>query len=514
MRPSIRTRVRGSSEVGYEWEQDFPLFARERRGAPRSTVIQLDFTLEQHEQVAFRVETGISTNNRLPIEVSLKERTVSLAIRKQGRGAHREKAPEIAKFVVDRVSLLHIPAVRTGSTAMGIAEEILTSRRRALFRSPEYSEVLKQLEELDQTAVRDVQKILESTLGNFIPGIESVQLQTRAVSRVGGLDDILIDDGVLTPISAKGDGIQSLVALAMTLEWTQSNSSPEKKLIVAVEEPESHLHPGAVHELRQVLRGIAEEQQVIVTTHSQSLVNRRRLERNVIVGDRSARSAHSLLELREALGVRLSDALASAEAIVIVEGATDERVLPALLFSRSVDARAWVEDGRVVFEPAGGGSKIYSRVLAARTILTNPIVVLDGDEAGIRDVKRLLEDKVIEERDILQIARQGLATSELEDLFEVDVYLEAMERELGFTLSQRQKRVLTSGHDRAWSERLNQILKRAGVPNSESVVKRSKFIVCEAVLGALGSGEDVLVAGAEDLIDRLVGMIRRELTSH
>lgn len=501
----------GGRDVGYNWEKDFPLFARERRGSQRSTVVHLDFELDADEQLAFRDETGVSINQKLPLEVSLKERTVTLAIPKQGRGPHKEKAREIAKFLTDRVTLLHIPAVRTGATALGIAEEILASRRRQLLRSPEYAEVLQQLEQLDQTVVADVESVLQRTLTRFIPGTDSVQLEARSFSRASGLEDIFIDDGVLTPISAKGDGIQSLVALALTMEWTQSTNHPDKQLIIAVEEPESHLHPGAVHELRQVLQSIAESQQVIVTTHSQALVNRRNLQQNVIVSERSATPAKSLDALRKALGVRLSDALAAAEVTVVGEGYLDEVLLPALLVQRESDVEDWISGGRLIVESAGSGSKIYARVLAARSILTHPIVVLDSDPAGKKDVERLLADGVVEQQSVVQVVRPDCKHSELEDLILQSVYLESLEQTIGFSLNDRQKRKLDQGRDKAWSERLSELLTSAGVPDAEKLVKSSKYAVTQAAVAAVDRGDTVLRPECEALLDRLVDLIRRNL---
>ncbi len=515
LRGAWRPRRGGAGrDVGYNWERDFPLFARDRRGGQRSTVVHLDFALDVGEQSAFRDETGLSINQKLPLEVSLKGRTATLAIPKQGRGTHKEKAREIAKFLTDRITLLHIPAVRTGSTALSIAEEILTSRRRQLLRSPEYAELLKQLEQLDQTVVADVESILQKTLTRFIPGTNSVQLEARSFSRGSGLEDILIDDGVLTPIAAKGDGIQSLVALALTMEWTQSTNHPDKQLIIAVEEPESHLHPGAVHELRHVLQGIAETQQVIVTTHSQALVNRHSLRQNVIVSARSATPAKSLEVLRNALGVRLSDALASAEVIVVSEGYLDEVLLPVLLAQREPSVGEWLSDGRLVIESAGSGSKIYTRVLAARSILTQPIVVLDSDPAGKKDAERLLTDGIIEQTAIVEVVRPLCKHSELEDLLVQDCYLETLETTIGFSLNNRQKRKLDKGRDSAWSERLSELLAASGVPSPEKLVRASKHEVVRAAVAAVERGDRVVRAECEDLLDRLVDLIRRSLHTH
>src|SRR5690606_35662492 len=142
-----------------------------------------------------------------------------------------------------------------------------------------------------------------------------------------------------------------------------------KNLIIAVEEPESHLHPGAAHELRSILMDIAKEQQVILTTHSQSLVNHADISSNIIVNARSARPADSVQDLRTTLGVRLSDALVAAEVIVIVEGQTDEAIFPLLLAGVNPEIKDWIATGRLIFESTNGGSKIYSRVLSAMSIL-------------------------------------------------------------------------------------------------------------------------------------------------
>lgn len=495
----------------YDWEEDFPLFARGRPGGQTSTVILLEFELDESEQAAFKAATGISTNQRLPVRVQFGERFTTLTISKQGKGEYGKKAQEIANFVTERIMLLYIPAVRTSETAKNIAEEILSSRRRRMLNSPKYAKLMSQIEDLDREAITDVENLIKATLERFIPVAESVSLRVNNIAQETRLNDILIDDGVKTPISAKGDGIQSLVALALTLEWTRAKGHPDRKLIVAVEEPESHLHPGAVHELRSVLQGIAETQQVIVTTHSQALVNRSAIFQNVIVSDRSARPASSLDDLRNALGVRLSDALSSAEVIVVCEGWIDDQILLPLLSRREDSVKKWVEDGRVLFESAGSGSKIYSRVLAARNILTRPVVVIDGDEAGLKDVKRLTEDGVIDPTCVIQIRREGMKYAELEDIFEMETYIEAVEKTVGFEFKPTQRNSLDKGRSGAWSERLESILYNAGFPDEKIIVRRAKQAVCLALVAAIDRGDNVVRPEYEDLVDRLIEVIRRQL---
>ena len=69
-----------------DWERDYPLFARGRRGASQSTVILLEFELDETEQLEFKEATGISTNQRLPIQVTISKNKTSLVVPKQGKG--------------------------------------------------------------------------------------------------------------------------------------------------------------------------------------------------------------------------------------------------------------------------------------------------------------------------------------------------------------------------------------------------------------------------------------------
>lgn len=459
----------------------------------------------------FFEETGIPTDQKLPLEVSLTTRRATLSIPGQKQSLGSEITHKIANFLADRITLLYIPAVRTRETALTIADEILASRRRELLRSAEYAEILKQLEDLDKKAVADVESFLKATLTHFIPKASSVQLEARSISRASILEDILVDDGVLTSIAAKGDGIQSLISLALTMEWTQSTNRPDRQLIIAVEEPESHLHPGAVREIRRALEGIAKSQQVIVTTHNQALINFRDLKQNVIVSDRSARSARDLAELRTTLGVQLSDALVAAEVMVICEGYHDELLLPTILAQRDPTIKDWLSDGRLVIESAGSGSKIYPRVQAARSILTQPIVVLDGDPAGKKDVEKLLSDGVIEQTSVVQIVRPSCKNSELEDILLPGAYLEKLQEKIETPLTDRSKNKLDQGRDKAWSERLLEILINLGFSKPERLVKTCKYEVIQSSIAAAERGEKVVRPECEDLLDRIIGLIRQHM---
>ncbi|MGP5654262.1 ATP-dependent nuclease [Candidatus Corynebacterium faecigallinarum] len=507
----LRNEDSENDRVSYDWERDFPLFARGRKGASTSTVIQFNFHLSSAEQDEFKDETGISINESLPVRITLRERSVSLAIPKQGRGEHKKKARKIARFVDSRINLLYIPAVRTSVTAVEIAQQILASRRRILNRSSEYTDLLEKIDKFHDDAERSVENILKRTLDRFVPDTTSVGIETNPLSSSWKVRDIRINDGSLTSLSAKGDGIQSLVALALTLEWTRSKNRPDRNLIIAVEEPESHLHPGAIHELRSVLHGIAEQHQVVITTHSQSLINRSSLSSNVIVEDRSARPSKSLKELRSTLGVEVSDSLSSSEVMVICEGDNDIAVLPTVLAQIDRRISEWVKSGRLEFSAAHSGSKISTHVTAANSILAKPVVVIDGDKAGKGDVLKLISSGLLDRQSIVSITRPHAKHSELEDIFRSSVYLDSLERMLEYKFSDKQKRILDRGTSDAWSERLETILEDSGFPDPGPLVDRAKFETASAVKEAAIKGNSVVKDSSLALVNRLLTIIAAKL---
>ena len=100
------------------------------------------------------------------------------------------------------------------------------------------------------------------------------------------------------------------------------------------------------------------------------------------------------------------------------------------------------------------------------------------------------------------------------DLLIQGSYLAALEAKIGFGLSDRQKRKLDQGREKAWSERLSEILVNSGVPDVEKLVKACKYEVTHAAIAAVKRGETVVRTECEDILDRLVDLIRNKLHTH
>lgn len=86
---------------------------------------------------------------------------------------------------------------------------------------------------------------------------------------INGEDQLCLLEGYENPIPLTGasDGTFRLAAYYTLLY------EPEVRPMIAIEEPERSLHPGALKDIADVLERIAEQSQVIITTHSSQLLD-------------------------------------------------------------------------------------------------------------------------------------------------------------------------------------------------------------------------------------------------
>lgn len=141
---------------------------------------------------------------------------------------------------------------------------------------------------------------------------------------VGVASSIQVEEGSLTvPIGMTGEGSQAMLRLLDQLE----RGSP----IMAIEEPETHLHPALIKRIGHLLAETSREnKQLFVCTHSPFLIEHSSLDSFFVVrkekdGTRASpmRDIVGLKNLLFDIGMRPSDILFS-DAILLVEGLSDE----------------------------------------------------------------------------------------------------------------------------------------------------------------------------------------------
>jgi putative ATP-dependent endonuclease of the OLD family len=470
----------------YNWERDFPIRMQSTQPNGKSE-ITLEFELSDNERPDFKKKTTLNLSTNLKLKVAFGQDVAQVDLLLQGKAKTKIKqavgddkvTAAIASFVASKIMLKYIPAVRTAGMAEQVINEMLRERLAVLESDPNFKKHLEAIVAAHKPILDDLGKELRSTIGGFIPEVTDVILSTTqtVAKAIRSAAEISIDDGVSTPIQMKGDGIKSLLAIALMKHWSEAKLGT-RSLVLAVEEPESHLHPLAIHRLRDVLRQVAANSQVILTTHSAPLVDREVVARNVIVKSGSAKSADSIQQVRDALGVKQSDNLTSARLVVVVEGDEDAKVLTVLLAHRSLAIARALASGEVAFDAMGGCGNLEHRARMHATNVCSIRIFLDNDDAGRKAYDSAEASGAVRVSECTMASLPGYKNTELEDLISIPIYLNNLNAELGLSLTE--SGIAKDEKKYAWSERIKNIAMLANKPYNKKLEAKLKSIVCDS----------------------------------
>ena len=481
------------------------------RGNPEvKPSVDITLQLTDSECADFSAELGHKINGELRFKIDLQKPGAAgvRVLKQKSGGLLTEKSPEIAEFVRHRLRLEYIPAVRTAEDAVDVVRRLVADQLRVLRRDEQYNKALESVRRLEEPLLRSIERDLVDSLGEFLPDLSAVQIVRSGRHVAGPLGfsiDVEVDDGVATDIAAKGDGVQSLAAIALARRAAERTGNDDHHLILAIEEPETHLHPAAIRRLRAVLREISQQQQVVLTTHSPLLIDTEKPSTNVVVENQTARPARRVSDIRECLGVAVADNLTSARLVVLVEGPGDATAISALLSSRSRRLADVLESGELMIEPLNGASKLSAHASAMRATACSIYAVLDRDAAGIAAVNAAVNSGRIATSDYMLMSRKGMKESEFEDLLKFSAYRDRLEEEFGVQLSA----ALGNGRGQKWSDKLESMLQSRHKLGNEHEISRAKMLVAEAVVA---QQRDSLNAAGRSAIDQLETELERRLS--
>lgn len=142
---------------------------------------------------------------------------------------------------------------------------------------------------------------IEEQLKKSFPSVE--ELLSPLSTRIRGHTEVGVRERWFKKSASGGqlsDGLAGFLAHLAVLY------GPEEPTLVIFEEPENHIHPRLMERLVEMLRGASRDQQILISTHSVSLVNRLDLGNLVLVergedGGTTARRVVAKAELKEAL---------------------------------------------------------------------------------------------------------------------------------------------------------------------------------------------------------------------
>ena len=465
------------SELPYVWQRDFPLRLQARTTATQ-TSMKLEFSLNDVELSEFAGEIGSNLNGFLPLEIKIgKQQEPQFRVVKSGKGtkALTQKSAKIAKFIASRIHFNYIPAVRTEKDTIDLISKLVAQELKRLEADPTYLSALNTIAELQRPILDQLAGQVQSALQTFLPNIASVRIDMPdALRRTAFRRDVTvtIDDGTATSLEHKGDGVKSLAALALL----RSQNARPGASILAIEEPESHLHPAAIHQVAEIIRAIGVNSQVIITTHNPLFVDRQNIEANIIVTDGGANPAKTVAAIRNLLGIRASDNLTNANFALVVEGEEDAVALRALLPTMSSRIAKALRNNLLVLEPIGGAGNLSYKLSLLKTSLCATHTLLDNDSSGVLAYEKALADGLTNPAACTFVRCQGMQQSEFEDCVNIETYASEVKAEFGVNLIAQNMR----GRSK-WSNRIQTVFENQGKQWNPAVLMQVKALVGKAV---------------------------------
>lgn len=462
----------------YEWEKDFPIQLQLKRPNGKS-FFRVEFELAPDEILEFKKEIRCNLNGVLPIEVEIgSDNMPTFKVVKSGPGAASllTKADKVAKFIGGKIDITYIPAIRTSEAAIGVVEQMLEVELERLEADPDYQAALKKISELQAPVLEGIAKRITDPLKQFLPQIKGVTVEISEIERYRALRrscEVIIDDGNPTSIKRKGDGVKSLAAISLM----RGARDKSKASILALEEPESHLHPSAIHALVEVLDELIQDHQVILTTHCPLFADRVNLYRNVIVSDSKAKPAANIAEIRSVLGVRASDNLISARLVLVVEGEDDRISLTAMLSANSAVLSHALRQGSLVIDSANGATNIGYKASLHKAAVCMVHVLADHDNEGRQQVEKAERDGVIKPAECHLTICNGMVDSEFEDCIKLEVYRQAIIDQFGVDLGGKEFR----SNKKKWSDRVKDCFLSNGKRFTDPVKQQCKLIVANKI---------------------------------
>lgn len=259
------------------------------------------------------------------------------------------------------------------------------------------------------------------------------------------IKDIEVDgeDGInrsLVPPSQRSRGFQWFFSFYINLQ--ASANKEYKNTVLLLDDPAIFLHPEGKRNWLDAVEEIAEQNQIIFTSHSPFLIRKEYPSRIRIVEDREGKGTvitDNLLEsnemslepLRKALGIGLGDSPFVAKRKILVEGPSDYYILTGIAnFFKDYlgsDIISWDE---VTIFPVGGAD---SMVQASKWVMSEEFsyaVLLDNDQKGNDVIDRLQDEApTVDQERVFQLERNDDYQNfhiEIEDMFRTEFYVDCV----------------------------------------------------------------------------------------
>lgn len=217
---------------------------------------------------------------------------------------------------------------------------------------------------------------------------------------------ILIDDGYLSEVTKKGLGTQNLTIISLFRVMAKYIRDNEKKSIIyGIDEPEIGLHPHTQRQLIFSLKKLSEYSQVIVTTHSNHLIDVTQIDNIIRIGKENNKTKRYKIILTpkekkflETHGRNLEE-IFFAKRCLVVEGDSEEGFFPEASKKIHENEENYSFDYNSVSVINGQGDIMWFFLQFLKNFNIPFVVIFDDDKIKNKNsfLEKLKENNLIEE---------------------------------------------------------------------------------------------------------------------
>lgn len=484
----------------YIRERDFPLNLK--NPDTKHTIFKLTFVLSEEERELLINSKKIKINKDISLRFDFSRDKATYNVLMPGKAFKKfdDNKHVIAKFIANNIKPIYIPCIRDADISIQEVQNAWQNELKLLSDDEEYVKCLNVIKDKEKELLDNMQKNILETVSAYIPDVMDVKFKFDNFEyrrRNGG---IFIDDGIETTLELKGDGIKSLMAIALI----SRNSENASNSIFCVEEPEAHLHPSAIYGLKKILVGISEKNQVIVATHSPIIVDRYSVSNNFIVYKNDVKKCNNINEIRECLGIQVTDDLMGSELILLVEGQSDYRIIKKLLCDH-FDVNDYEARNKLKIVNMRGGTKASNLVVFYNSLFIATHILLDNDSCGESERNKLISKGLSENKDVTMVSCADMKLSEIEDMILVDKYN-------NYILEKYSVNVKSSpgfnNKNKEWSTRIKDVFMNQGQPINDEIEEDIKTYIASQVEK---EGVAALYPHRKEWVTALANSLKRKL---
>lgn len=212
------------------------------------------------------------------------------------------------------------------------------------------------------------------------------------------------------------------------------------QLIILLDEPGLNLHASAQSDLLRFIEDVlAEDHQIIYTTHSPFMIDPQHIERVRTVEDLETSGVqvssecltvdkNTVFPMQAALGYSLAQTLFLGPNCLLVEGPSDLlyiQTLSNILTDKDMEplSDSWV------ITPVGGADKLatFATLIGANEL--NICVLMDISKKDKQRVDNLKKNNFLTQKSIIELNQFSInKEADIEDLFEIDEYIDLVKR--------------------------------------------------------------------------------------